>query len=267
MADHDGRVALVTGGSQGIGKGICLAFARQGASVVVHGLAQDAADQTVAEIEAAGGRAVATIGPIDDIETSERAVALALSEFGRLDHLATSAGIQRYGDVVGTTPALWDEVFDVNVKGVYLAAHVALPAIRSTGSGSVAVISSVQGVANQNLVAAYVASKGALNALCRAMAVDEAQYGVRVNSVLPGSVDTPMLRNSAAEFSDGTPAGIESVLATRGSAHPLGRIAQPGEIGEVVSFLASDRASFVTGSQITVDGGLLCRIAAPLPDA
>jgi NAD(P)-dependent dehydrogenase (short-subunit alcohol dehydrogenase family) len=267
MAEHEGKVALVTGGSQGIGKGICLAFAREGASVVVHGLTQDAADATVAEIEEAGGRAVATIGAIDEIETSERAVALALKEFGRLDHLATSAGIQRYGDVVETTPELWDEVFAVNVKGVYLAAHVALPAIRRSGAGTVSVISSVQGVANQNLVAAYAASKGALIALCRAMAVDEAQYGVRVNSVLPGSVDTPMLRGSAAEFSDGTPEGIEAVLANWGSAHPLGRIARPDEIGEVVSFLASARASFVTGAQITVDGGLLSRLAAPLDQA
>lgn len=267
MADHEGRVALITGGSRGIGKGIALAFAREGASVVVHGQTQDAADATVDEIRAAGGRAVASAGPIDDITTSERAVALALNEFGRLDHLATSAGIQRYGDVVETTPELWDEVFDVNVKGVFLAAHVALPAIRSTGAGTVSVISSVQGVANQNLVAAYVASKGALNALCRGMAVDEARYGVRVNSVLPGSVDTPMLRTSAEEFSDGTSEGIESVIANWGSAHPLGRVAQPIEIGEVVTFLASARASFITGAQITVDGGLLCRIAAPLPDA
>lgn len=264
MADHDGKVALVTGGSQGIGKGICLAFAREGASVVVHGLTQDAADETVAEIVAAGGRAVASIGPIDDIETSERAVDAALREFGRLDHLATSAGIQRYGDVVETTPALWNEVFAVNVTGVYLAAHVALPAIRRSAAGTVSVISSVQAVANQNLVAAYAASKGALIALCRAMAVDEARHGVRVNSVLPGSVDTPMLRASAAEFSDGSPEGIESVLANWGSAHPLGRIARPGEIGEVVAFLASARASFITGAQLTVDGGLLSRLAAPL---
>jgi NAD(P)-dependent dehydrogenase (short-subunit alcohol dehydrogenase family) len=98
------------------------------------------------------------------------------------------------------------------------------------------------------------------------MAVDEARHGVRVNAILPGSVDTPMLRGSAAEFSDGTEAGLEAVLANWGTAHPLGRIAQASEIGEVVSFLASDRASFVTGAQIVVDGGLICRIAAALPD-
>jgi NAD(P)-dependent dehydrogenase (short-subunit alcohol dehydrogenase family) len=204
-------------------------------------------------------------GPIDDPATSEAAVAVALEEFGRLDHLVTSAGIQRYGDIVSTSEQGWDEVFDVNVKGVYLAAHAAVPHIRATG-GSVTIISSVQAIANQNQVAAYAASKGALNALCRAMAVDEAAYGVRVNAVCPGSVDTPMLRSAAADFSDGTTTGIEAVLAFWGTSHPLGRVAQASEIGQVVVFLASERASFVTGAELRVDGGLLCRIAAPLPD-
>jgi NAD(P)-dependent dehydrogenase (short-subunit alcohol dehydrogenase family) len=265
MADHDGKVVLVTGGSQGIGEGISLEFARAGASVVVHGLTSDYAEKTAAQIRELGGHAVAVWGSIDDPGTSEAAVTTALSEFGRLDHLVTSAGIQRYGDIVSTTPQGWDEVFAVNVKGVYLAAHAAVPYIRKSGSGTVTVISSAQATANQNQVAAYAASKGALNALCRAMAVDEAAYGVRVNAVLPGSVDTPMLRTSAADFSDGTAEGIEAVLANWGTSHALGRIAKPSEIGQVVVFLASDRASFVTGAEIRVDGGLLCRIAAPLP--
>ena len=266
MADHDGKVALVTGGSQGIGEGISLEFARAGAAVVVHGLTRDFAEKTAAEIRELGGQARAVWGPLDEPATSVDAVATALREFGRLDHLVTSAGIQRYGDIVSTAPEGWDEVFDVNVKGVYLAAHAAVPHLRKSPGGSVTIISSVQANANQNQVAAYAASKGALNALCRAMAVDEAAYGVRVNSVCPGSVDTPMLRTSAAEFSDGTPEGIEGVLALWGTAHPLGRVARPSEIGQVVAFLASDRASFVTGAEIRVDGGLLCRIAAPLPD-
>jgi NAD(P)-dependent dehydrogenase (short-subunit alcohol dehydrogenase family) len=266
MSVHEGAVALVTGGSQGIGEGISLEFARAGAAVVVHGLTEDFAEATAARIRGEGGRAVASWGPIDDPATSEAAVATAIREFGRLDHLATSAGIQRYGDVVDTTPAMWDEVFDVNVKGVYLAAHAALPAIRESG-GTVTLISSVQATANQNQVAAYTASKGALNALCRAMAVDEAAHGVRVNSVCPGSVDTPMLRAAAAEHSDGTPEGVEATLRLWGTSHPLGRVAQPSEIGTVVTFLASRGASFITGADIRVDGGLLCRIAAALPSA
>lgn len=264
MADLSGKVAAVTGGSQGIGRGIALEFARAGAAVVVHGLTEDFAEQTAAEIRDAGGQAAAVWGPIDDVATADAIVATALQHFGRLDHLATSAGIQRYGDVVETSPELWDEVFDTNVKGVFLACRAALPEIRQV-AGTVAVISSVQGVANQAGVAAYAASKGALNALCRGMAVDEAKYGVRVNAILPGSIETPMLRTSAGQASDGTDAGIAEVLRVWGTAHALGRVGQPDEVGRVVAFLASDDASFVTGTELRVDGGLLCRLAAPAP--
>ena len=261
---HAGKVALVTGGSQGIGQGIALKLADHGSAVVVHGLTSDFVEQTVALICDAGGKAVGITGKIQDEETSRKAVQLALSEYGRLDTLATAAGIQRYGDVVSTSPEVWDEVFNVNVRGVYLAAHHALPAIREAG-GTVTMISSVQGVANQNQVAAYASSKGALNALTRGMAVDEAAFGVRVNVVLPGSIDTPMLRGSASEFSDGTQQGQDAVIRLWGASHPLGRVGTPSEIGEVVSFLASAAASFVTGAEIRVDGGLLSRIATSLP--
>ncbi|KRC59252.1 hypothetical protein ASE14_15940 [Agromyces sp. Root81] len=261
---HDGRVVLVTGGSQGIGRGIAETFAREGASVVVHGLTADYVDETVELIRAAGGTAVGTFGPIDEEQTSATAVALALETFGRLDHLVTAAGIQRYGDIVSTSVATWDEVFAVNVRGVFLAAHATLPEIRRN-AGTVTIISSVQATATQASVAAYTASKGALNALCRAMAVDEAEYGVRVNSIAPGSVDTPMLRHSAAMWSDGTPAGVEQTIADWGTSHALGRVAQPSEIGTAASFLASDAASFVTGAELRVDGGLLARIATTLP--
>lgn len=265
MGEHDGRVALVTGGSQGIGRGISIELGRQGSAVVVHGLTQDLADETAAEIVAAGGRAVGIAGPINEPNTSQEAVALALAQYGHLDSLVTSAGIQRYGDVVSTPESLWDEVFDVNVKGVFLAAQFSLPLLRLSPAGSVVIVSSAQATATQNQVAAYSTSKGALNALARSMAVDEAEFGVRVNSVSPGSVDTPMLRSSASKFGDGTDEGTERVLANWGTAHALGRIARASEVGEVVSFLASPRASFVTGADIRVDGGLLARIAAALP--
>lgn len=266
MGEHEGRVAVVTGGSQGIGKGIAVELSRQGSAVVVHGLTQDHADATVAELVAAGGRAAAVWGPIDDPRTSRAAVQLAVDQFGALDTLVTSAGIQRYGDVVSTSEETWDEVFDVNVKGVFLAAREALPHLRRGPSGSVAIISSVQGVASQPQVAAYSASKGALNALARAMAIDEGEHGVRVNTILPGSVDTPMLRASASMFSDGTAEGVDQVLSDWGDSHVLGRIGQPSELGAAVSFITSPRASFITGAEIRVDGGLLARIGTGLPD-
>lgn len=265
MGEHDGRVALVTGSSQGIGRGVALELASQGSAVVVHGRTIDLAEDVAKEIIASGGYAASIAGAIDDPKTNREAVELAIARFGRLDTLVTCAGIQRYGDVVSTPEESWDEVFDINVKGVYLAAHLALPYLRQSPSGAVVIVASVQATATQNQVAAYTASKGALHALARSMAVDEAEYGIRVNSVSPGSVDTPMLRQSAALFGGGSEEGAEQVLANWGSAHPLGRIARPSEIGAVVSFLASTRASFVTGADVRVDGGLLARIAAPLP--
>lgn len=262
--DPDGAVALVTGGSQGIGRGVAQVLAGRGMRVIVHGLSQDYVDETVDDIRAGGGEAIGTWGPIQDSETAEMAVATALIAYGRLDHLVTAAGIQRYGDAVSTSIETWDEVFAVNVRGVFLAVHAALPALRET-AGTATIITSVQATATQQTVAAYAASKGALSALTRSLAVDEATHGVRVNSVAPGSIDTPMLRGAAALFSDGSPPDVERTVADWGRAHALGRVGTPREVGEVVAFLASDAASFVTGAEIRVDGGLLAQIANALP--
>lgn len=262
-----GRVALITGGSRGIGRGAAEALAAQGAAVIVHGLDAAEAEAVAAGIAAGGATAVGIGGPIEDPATMAAAVALAQARFGRLDMLVASAGIQRYGDAVSTTPAQWAEVMAVNVTGVYLAAHHALPLIRQSPAGAVVIVASVQGHATQNQVLAYTAGKGALHAMTRAMAVDEAAYGVRVNSVSPGSVDTPMLRASATDHSDGTPEGVERVLANWGTAHALGRIATRAEIGAAIAFLCGPGAAFVTGTDLRVDGGLTARLAAPLPEA
>lgn len=261
---HEGRVVIVTGGSAGIGRGAAEAFAEQGASVVVHGLTEANVAETVDAIVAAGGTAVGVHGDVADEATHRRAVEVALAAFGRIDHLVTSAGIQTYGDAETTTPADLDRVYAVNVRGTFLAVHTAIAEIRKN-QGTITLISSVQGVATQNNVVGYTMTKGALNAMARALAVDEAAYGVRVNALLPGSVDTPMLRTSATEWSDGTPEGAEQVIAGWGRMHALGRVGKPREIGNVCSFLASDQASFITGAEIRVDGGLLARIAAALP--
>jgi len=260
-----GRVALVTGGSSGIGRGAANELARQGASVVVHGLSIDEANLVVQEIRIAGGTAVAAAGPIDDPETAQAAVALALAEYGQLDILVTSAGIQRYGTALDTPIEVWDEVFNVNVKGVFLACKAALPEIRKSEAGAIAIIASVQASATQANVAAYTSSKGALLSLARAMAVDEGPHGVRVNSISPGTIDTPMLRNTARLLSDGSPTGMQALVDDWGSAHALQRTGTIQELGAVISFVTSPRASFMTGDDIRVDGGLLARLAAAAP--
>jgi NAD(P)-dependent dehydrogenase (short-subunit alcohol dehydrogenase family) len=265
MTDWTGRVVFVTGGSQGIGGAVSELFGALGASVGVCGLEAEVVNERVAAIRDKGGEALAVPAEVSDAASIERAVRATVKRYGRLDVLAACAGIQRYGTVTETDEALWDEVFAVNTKGVYLAARSALPELRRSGHGAIVVISSVQAHVAQPAVAAYAASKGALVSLVRSMAVDEARHGVRVNAVLPGSVDTPMLRSSARRFSDGTDEGTQAMVEEWGRAHPLGRVALPAEIAQVVVFLASPEASFITGEDVRVDGGLLATIGVALP--
>jgi NAD(P)-dependent dehydrogenase (short-subunit alcohol dehydrogenase family) len=264
MGEHTGRVAVVTGASSGIGRAVATVLAEQGATVAVNGIDRDETGAVVAEIAAAGGSAVPLVADVSDAAAITDAVTGLARRFGRLDALVTSAGVQRYGTATTTDEATWDDVFRINVKGVFLATRACLPFLRSRGDAAIVVISSVQATATQTNVVAYTASKGALNAFTRAVAVDEAPHGVRVNAICPGSIDTPMLRASAALYS-AAPAGIEDTLAAWGASHPLGRIGRPREVAEAAAFLAGPRASFITGAEIRVDGGLLAAVAAALP--
>jgi len=189
-------------------------------------------------------------------------VAVVGTRHGRVSALVNSAGIQRYGTAESTPTEVWDEVISVNVRSMFLAAKYAIPLMRRGGGGAIVNVASAQATASQRNVVAYTASKGAIVAMTRAMALDHAPDGVRVNSVSPGSVDTPMLRQSARDVSAEDP---DAVIAQWGAHHPIGRVGAPAEIADAILFLASPLSSFVTGADVRVDGGLLAGVAVPGP--
>jgi len=260
-----GKVAVVAGGSLGIGRATAIRLATGGASVVVGARRRQAVDAVVAEIRALGGAAEGVAADVSITAGATTLVNRAVDAFGGVDTLVNSQGIQRYGNVEETDEALWDEVFAVNLRSMYLTAKVAIPEMRKRGGGAIVNVGSVQGLATQTRVAAYSTSKAAINGLTRAIAVDYAPEGIRANAVLPASIDTPMLRESADLFRGQRSA--EAVIEEWGSMHPIGRVGTPEEIAELIAFLVSDNASFITGAEFKIDGGMMAALGVSLPDA
>ena len=258
MKEFAGKVAIVTG-TTGIGRAIAIRLAAGGAQVVALGI-ETAANQDLA-LDAAKSH-----GPILQVETCDvtnidqvrSIIAKTVSRFGGLDIIVNAAAIHPFGTVLETDLATWNRCMMVNVGSIYVTAHLGIPEMKKRGGGSIINLASVQGYACQRGVAAYAASKGAIHSLTRALALDHAADKIRVNSISPGSIRTPMLARSAAHFSPDLPA--EEVFARFGASHPLGRIGTPEEVAELAAFLASDRAGFCTGADYVVDGGLLAGI-------
>lgn len=254
MSASTGKNALIFGGTSGIGLATAQLLSARGAVVTVAG-PEPRRPEALASTEA--------IRWLHCDVTQHGEVEKAVEEtaaHGPLDWLVYSAGIQRYGTVAECSVGQWDEVQAVNARGAFLASHYGVPRMRR--GSAIVHVSSVQGLSCQTGVAAYAASKGTLDALTRSMALDFAGAGIRVNAVLPGTVDTQMVRTSAELFGNGKSAN--EVIAEWGRLHPIGRVAQAAEIAEAIAFLLSDAASFVTGVSLPVDGGLLAQLSVRL---
>lgn len=251
--EFSGKSALVFGGAQGIGAAVAQLLLERGARVTVADLRVESAHHLL-EDEGFQGRVQAVKCDVRHRNEVDMALAAHLERFGRLDAAIDSAGIQRYGTLETTTDADWDDVMNVNLRGAFYVARACIAALKQT-RGSLTLVASVQSFASQRSVLAYTVSKHALLGLVRSAALDYAPQGVRVNAVCPGTVDTPMLHAAAAL--DPHP---QAVLEACNQMHPLGRIARSSEVAEVIAFLSSERASFVTGAAYLVDGGLLLPI-------
>ncbi|MDW5594088.1 SDR family oxidoreductase [Conexibacter stalactiti] len=259
MTRFGGKVALVTGGSSGVGRTIAVALAAGGAAVGVVGRDAEALAETVAQVEAAGGRATAIVADVSDGAAVKRAVEEVVAAHGGIDLLAHAAAVLRLGAAPELPESDWDLVFDTNVKSCFLLAKHAVPAMRARGGGAIVNVASVYAHAADPGGAAYAASKAAVVALSRTMALDHVGEGVRVNCVLPGSMRTPMLEAVAREHAPEDPGAM---LAEAGRRHPLGRLIEPAEVADLVLYLLSDAATAIVGGAYTIDGGWLGQLAS-----
>jgi NAD(P)-dependent dehydrogenase (short-subunit alcohol dehydrogenase family) len=251
MKRLEGKVALVTGAARGIGRGIAMKFASEGACVGVVDLHDDECKAVAKEISEAGGKVVPLAADVSQAEDVQAAVHDLSRAFGPITVLVNNAAVMPAGTIHETAPADFDRCLAVNLRGAYLMSRAVIPGMIAAGGGSIIHMASVTGLRGLPGIAAYSATKGGLIALTRAMSTDYARLGIRVNSVSPGTIDSPMLHDFAAAQSD--PVAIRKQFDEM---HPIGRVGTIEEVANVFVFLASDESSFVTGSNYEVDGGL-----------
>jgi meso-butanediol dehydrogenase/(S,S)-butanediol dehydrogenase/diacetyl reductase len=257
MKDFAGKVAVVTG-TTGIGRAIALRFAAGDAQVVACGIETSANEELTRDATKLGLTLQVENCDVTNLDQVRAVIMKTVTRVGGLDIIVNAAAIHPFGTVVETDLATWNRCMMVNVGSIYLLAHLGIPEMKKRGGGSIINLASVQGYACQRGVVAYATSKGAIHSLTRALALDHAADNIRVNSISPGSIRTPMLARSAAHFSPDVP--TEEAFERFGAAHPLGRIGTPEEVAELAAFLASDKAGFCTGGDYLVDGGLLAGI-------
>ena len=242
-----GKVALVSGAARGIGAATAKLLAQEGAAVVLGDVLETEGRQTAAGIVTAGGQA--TFRPLDVVSAASwrQSIAATVAAYGKLDVLVNNAGVSGRAAVAETDGETWDRVLAINGKGVFLGTKLAIPELRKAGGGSIINISSIYGMVGSETSAAYHASKGAVRIFTKAAAIQYAADGIRVNSVHPGFVDSPMTAANHA---------LPEVHNLRLSRTPLGRMGTPEDIAAGILYLASDESSFVTGSELVIDGGM-----------
>jgi NAD(P)-dependent dehydrogenase (short-subunit alcohol dehydrogenase family) len=251
--DFSGKVALVTGGGNGIGRAACVAFARQGAKVVAVDRDGTAAEATVGIVRQSGGDALAVTADVTKSAEVQAYVKAAIAQYGRIDCFFNNAGIEgKVSPIVDYDEAVFDSVIGVNVKGVFLGLKHVLPEMIRQGGGAIVNTASVAGLVGTPGMPAYVASKHAVIGLTKTAAGEVARQGIRVNAVCPGPVDTRMIHALEVQLSPGDPAAVNQRYQ---ASLPTGRYSTAEEIANMVLFLCSDLASNTTGGQFVVDGG------------
>ncbi|MFA6154164.1 SDR family NAD(P)-dependent oxidoreductase [Mesorhizobium sp.] len=258
MKDFDGKVALVTG-TTGIGLASARRLAAGGAAILACGIEARANAAMQAELDDAGFAALVVTTDVAVPDEVAKAIADGVARFGGLDIIVNSAAVHPYGTATSTDFETWNRTMSVNVGSIYLTARFGIPEMIKRGGGAIVNVASVQGHACQQDVAAYATTKGAIHTLTRSLALDYARQGIRVNSVSPGSIRTPILER-AARGDNGTDADVEAAFRRFGEAHPIGRIGEPEEVAELIAFLCSSKAGFCTGADYKIDGGLTAGI-------
>jgi 2-keto-3-deoxy-L-fuconate dehydrogenase len=244
------KIALVTGAASGIGAAIAALFAAEGAALALVDQNEDGLAAVAGRITPVAGPALTVTADVASAKAAAEGVTRVAREYGRIDVLATCAGISVGGTVATIDEMLWDRVFAVNVKGTYLWVHEVLPHMIAQGSGSIVTVGSQLAVSSMGNNAAYIASKGAIVSLTKTMAVDHARDGIRVNALMPGVIETAMPQRSLERYADS-----ESMRAHWAARHSMNRFGKPEEVARAALFLASDDSSFTTGSLLFVDGG------------